>query len=391
MRSKQQEAIKANAAVEGLAERRKVLAQRIQEFRNIQKVYMPGLSHLLDNADDARLNASPELFKLMLPSQLASEDRQSWCLPDLSTLEARFRYAQADDTLAEVRHLRRLFQGLSDQNKKHINSSQNTITRAKGTFERYKVRISRFAALYRHSRRALVALDPKGKITGWTSRFLELKDADIRGPGREENESSEGRTLPSWIWRVQRPSQSPDASAPDCTAGGNNSEHSDLSKRAASGEEVALSIRAHWARCQARAERYEEEVELTLEEMRRTLEFFKWKSRWWLSLQDVRANSITPPDPQVAHGLRAYAHRQASIYSSLIAVYVQHWRGFLLEHSLGQQWLILYPTTSPSPTRPAGSEGADEPLGQGEGEDEVNSENPVDPEFEEKFDDLPGI
>lgn len=97
--------IKVNTIVEGLAKRQKVLAQRIQEFQNIQKIYISGLSHLLDNMDDARLNASPELFKLMLPSQLASEDCQSWCLPDLSTLEAHFRYAQADNTLAEICYL----------------------------------------------------------------------------------------------------------------------------------------------------------------------------------------------------------------------------------------------------------------------------------------------
>jgi hypothetical protein len=356
---------------------------------------MPGLSYLFATVDDTRLDTNPELFKLMLPSQLAFDNRQSWCLPGLSALEARFRYAQADDALAEIRRLRRLFQGLADQNKKHINSSQNTITRAKGTFERYKTRISRFATLYRHARRALITLDPIGGITGWTPRFLELQDADIRGPGREEGESSEGRTIPSWIWSVQKPSQSRDTSMPnnDPNTNVDDPEHLDLSGRAASGEEVALSIRAHWARCQARAERYEEEVELTLEEMRRTLEFFKWKSRWWLSLQDVRASSSAPPDPQVIHGLRAYAHRQASMYSSLVTTYVQHWRMFLFEHSLGQQWLILY-SNIPSPfAEPTLSEGTDRPLGENENEDEaeLGSENPVDPEFEERFVDLSGF
>ena len=83
----------------------------------------------------------------------------------------------------------------------------------------------------------------------------------------------------------------------------NVSKESELSQRAASSEEVALSIQSHWARCQACAERYEEEVELTVEEMQRMLEFFNWKSQWWLLLADAWQNSPAPPDPQVQHRL----------------------------------------------------------------------------------------
>jgi hypothetical protein len=412
MRSKEQEAIKANVVAEGLVERRKHLAKTIREFRNVQKVYMPGLLPLLDHADnDSRLDTRPELFKLMLPSQLSPDDRQSWCLPGLSVLETRFRYAQADDALAEIRQLRRLFQGLSDQNRKHINTSQGTTTRAGGTFERYKARISRFAALYRHARRALATLDPNNETVAWTSRFLELKETDIRGPDREDDDKSEGRFISSWIWLVPKVSQPLDNTIPDDSTNPNTNPSnpdttSDLSQRAASGEEVAISIRAHWARCQARADRYEEEAELTLEEMRRTLEFFKWKSRWWLMSQDLRAKSAAPPDPQVQHGLRAYAYRQASMYSSLIPIYVDHWRKFLVEHSLGAEWLRFYPTTPPPANEPILDENADGPLeggrggnrdGDGDGDDdddddddELDFENAADPDFEERFADLPG-
>ena len=48
--------------------------------------------------------------------------------------------------------------------------------------------------------------------------------------------------------------------------------------------ELADSMRVHWAKCQARVECYEEEVALTIEEMGRTLNYFKWKQSWWLSL-----------------------------------------------------------------------------------------------------------
>jgi len=380
IRLKEQEAIKANTVAGGSAECRKGLVKSIREFWTIQKVYMPRLSHLLDNADDdSQLDTHLDLFKLMLPSQLSQDNRQSWCLPGLPTLEVCLRYAQADDALAELHRLRQLYQGLSDQNRKHITTSQGTTTRGKGTFDRYKAHISWAAAVYQNARRALTTLDLNGGVSGWTSCFLELKDADIRGPGRDDNEPSEGQIVSSWIWLTPKPSH-PNSNA--------NSDESNLSQRAASGEEVAVSIRAHWARCQARAEWYKEEVKLTVEEMRRTVEFFAWKSRWWLKLQDERAMSDAPPDPQVQHGLQAYAHRQASMYSSLASIYIKHWQKFLVEHSLGLDWLRLYPTTQPPATEPVSAVGVDEPL-EGEVEDdETDTDEPADPEFEEIYADL---
>jgi len=391
VRLKQQEAIKAKTVAGGLAECRKLLVDDIRGFRVVQKVYMPGLSHLLDDTeDDSRFGTRPEAFKLMLPSQLSPDERTSWCLPDLSTLEARFRYAQADGALAEICRLRQLFQGLSDQTRKHITNSQSTgRTRSQGTFDRYNAQISRFAAVYRNARRALVALDPEGKIVKWTSRFLELNDGDIRGPGRETDEPSDGHTVSSWIWLVPKASQPLDIPRP-ANVDTNTPNEQDLSQRAASGEEVAVSIRAHWARCQARAERHEEEVELTLEEMRRTIEFFKWKSRWWLTLKDARVNSAEPPDPQVQHGLRAYAHRQASIYSSLAVAYANHWRKFLVDHSLGTEWLSQTPATPPPANDPIPTVDVDGPLEGDEDEDDADPGDPTDPEFEEIFADLHG-
>ena len=291
LRLKEQEAIKVGTVAGGLVEHRKLLAENIREFWIVQKVYMPELTSLLDEADDDfRLDVRPEFFKLMLPSQLTHHDHESWCLPGLSILEARFQYAQVNDALAEIRRLRQLFQGLSDQNRKHITTSQGTVTRGKGTFERYKARILRSATLYQQAHHTLSMLDLNSEITQWSSRFLELDDTDICGPGREGDATSrpsEGHTIPSWIWLVLKPPVSLSIPRPDAEVNNSTDPNKpDLSSRAASGEEVAVSIRAHWARCQARAERHEEEVQLTVEEMRRTLEFFKWKSRWWLTLQD---------------------------------------------------------------------------------------------------------
>lgn len=82
---------------------------------------------------------------------------------------------------------------------------------------------------------------------------------------------------------------------------------------------------------------------LTVEEMGRTLKYFKWKKSWWELLSSDRARSNNPPPPDVQDGLHAYANRQSYIYNQLITLFVSHWRGFLSTHSLGSSWLHDYP------------------------------------------------
>ena len=115
-----------------------------------------------------------------------------------------------------------------------------------------------------------------------------------------------------------------------------------------------------WAKCQARAEWYEE-VELTVEEMGRTLRYFKWKRYWWLTLMPGKFNESGEPIESsdtslpvgVEDGLHAYAHWQSQVYNSIITSCVGHWRKYLLSHSLGATWLGNYPPpVDPTPVRP---------------------------------------
>jgi hypothetical protein len=104
-------------------------------------------------------------FKLLLPSQLSADDRTSWCLPDILALEFRFRFAQADATLAELRRLLRLFQNFCDQNSKHLNLAQRSVTRTKGLFNSLRTRINRAKDRYSHAHNAMLALDPDEKFS----------------------------------------------------------------------------------------------------------------------------------------------------------------------------------------------------------------------------------
>jgi hypothetical protein len=341
---------------------RRLLSKRIRELQGCQQVYIPGVTSLLDaSQEDERLEDQPEVLKLWLPSQLSDNDRSVWCLPGIPLLEFHFRYAQASDALGELRRLRQLLQGTRDQKAKHTKSTTST-TRSQGILDGFHGRIKRIANRYREARRALFALDPKEKLAGrWKHYFLELKDADIRGPDREAEDTSEGRFLQSWIWVVPQPlpnSPDPTSSDPRPSVANPASPHQQPVPSASvvsSGgpgspaveqNKLDQSHRAHWARAQARAERYEEESNLTIEEMGRTLKYFGWKRSWWQSISSERSQSINPPPPSVQDGLRAYAHRQSYIYDKLITIFVNHWHGFLSAHSLGSSWLRDYPLSA---------------------------------------------
>ena len=305
---------------------------------------MPGLGPILDELGD---DEDPP--KLLLPSELSAEDRSAWCLPDLPSLEFRFRYAQADNSLAELRRLLRLFQNLRSQNSKHPSLAQKALTRTKGLFDSFRTRSRRAADRYSCARNAMLALDPDEKLSpGWTKRFQKLNDNDIRGPGREQEDTSEGQFTPSWIWLVSRLSH---PLPPSTTTPSSNQVATDTSvsgSMVTNDSELNDSMRAHWAKCQARAERYEEEVTLTIEEMGRTLRYFEWKESWWLSLQSERERSNSPPPVSVQRGLQAYALRQANVYRILILSFINQWKKTLLSlpHNLRPTWLSRYPTTA---------------------------------------------
>ena len=367
LRQKQTVKVKTTDELSEITKARRLLSKRIHELQACQHVYIPGIADLLDvSREDERLEDQPEVLKLWLPSHLSSDDRSMWCLPGIPYLEFRFRYARANDSLAELRRLRRLLQGTRDQTAKHTKST-SSVTRSQGILDSFHNRIKRVANRYRDARRALLALDPEGKLdAGWMRYFLKLNDVDIRGPDREAHESSEGTFQQSWIWTVaQPPSNSPNSIASDprlsaVSPAPLHEQSVQSTSTVVSGEDLGGSVadmkeqyqshRAHWARAQARAERYEEEVKLTVEEMGRTLQYFKWKRSWWQSISSGRSQSDDPPPPDVQSGLRAYAHRQSDTYNKLITLFVNHWRHFLSTHSLGSSWLSNYPPdTHPAP------------------------------------------
>ena len=70
--------------------------------------------------------------------------------------------------------------------------------------------------------------------------------------------------------------------------------------------------------------RWQEEIQLLAEEMRRSVEFLNWKATWWTSLVGKRAvgNDLDA-------GLQAYALRQATQFHALASKFTLLWEPLL--------------------------------------------------------------
>lgn len=77
--------------------------------------------------------------------------------------------------------------------------------------------------------------------------------------------------------------------------------------------------------------RWNEEVELLLEEMRRVKAFLSWQAGWWIEREDHSDLSITAAQME---GLSAYARRQAQIRLYLKVSFESMWR-------FVEQWVTM--------------------------------------------------
>lgn len=196
-------------------ERRRVtLYDRIETWRSIQTLYMPGVTQLRQ-INGTRTDAMPmehdtempELIKLWLPSSLPPGLRESGCTDGLLDKEHRLRVAEADDALVALRRQLRITTGVFNYKKTHVSGTgQKSNTRARTLLSQLTVKTKMFADRYRAARVALINLDPNGD---WQRRLLPLRAEDIRGPTKLDDNESEGRRELTWIWLTSRTVQAP--------------------------------------------------------------------------------------------------------------------------------------------------------------------------------------
>lgn len=281
---------------------------------------MPGALDADTSDPESSPRAKAESVKLWLPSQLDAKDRDLICLEGVINTEKELRFAQLEDSLSDLRRARRVRRGLVTFHRVQLaGEGQRTQTKSRAVMQTLQDRIAKSVRRYTVACDALLCLDLRAD---WQKLYLPLTEADNRGPGKEPEEmlGSDGQYSPSWIW---------------CS-----------STTAVSHDEVNEDMRVEWAQCVARADRWEEEVILLQEEMRRVVEFLEWQSRDWFGKADSRARTVTPV---VLAGLSAYANKQGSIFHNLAVRFSQRWRAALVSLSLPHNWATKFLETHKEP------------------------------------------
>ena len=180
-----------------IQEKRNVLRHCIRVWLEVRKTYIPTLPSLINSENTPELSNTTllERIALKLPSALQPSARVL-CLYGLPDKERRLRLAQVNDALSDLRRQLRITTGLWQYKKTQIGPSQRVTTQARVLINRFKEKTTRCAQRYRAAYAALLALDPNGE---WRKWLKELKDEDIRGPGKGDDEAEGTREL-SWIW-----------------------------------------------------------------------------------------------------------------------------------------------------------------------------------------------
>ncbi|TFK79078.1 hypothetical protein K466DRAFT_606418 [Polyporus arcularius HHB13444] len=312
-------------------QKRNVLMRRIVLWQEIQIVHMPLVAQLRTqaptNPSEGPEGSQPvikaEDMKLWLPSALPLHLASNETVSGLRTKEARLRIAQMADALADIRRVRRVMAAISEFTRMNVAGlGQRSMTRQQGLYTRFQDKQKRSVLRYRDARVAMEKLQPSG---AWTAVYRPLLDEDLRGPRRDPDEiiESEGRYEVSWIWRTQVPS----------TQSQIDDEHA-----LNDDSECIEMMRAEWARCKARAERWDEEKKLLLEEMRRVIAYFEWKASWWRD-QARRRQAVSA---RLRRGLVIYAEKQAAVFEALAGRTASFWVNEL--HDMGPlpAWILPY-------------------------------------------------
>lgn len=172
-------------------ERRTVLAKRINRFREIQEVYMPGvdaqvLAHALRTSTPSSTSSSIsktaasihiEDAKLFLPSELTRVEREEFCTENLASIEERLRHSEASDALEKIRRQLRTRTFTNQFKIKNVTGQRlNTRSRAaQGTIDE-GVKVSQLR--YTRARSALLTLRGPGT---WEDTLQVLTSSDVRG------------------------------------------------------------------------------------------------------------------------------------------------------------------------------------------------------------------
>lgn len=346
-----------------LLNQRTRLYRLVARYRSIQTAYMPVtmalIAEMADTSaptaettvkrkhgqaqkdDDSPDKPDPiELQKLFLPSEL-SPSQLSGCYSGLADIEAQLRDAQCRTSLDQLRTELYMKSRLFNHKKANVRH-QGANTRAQAVLKERDVKIAIVRDRYNTARAALIALSAvTGQDYGWREitqsdiRFLEdpekvqrdeeraAKRAEKNGTKTKKQTSGEGHRRISWIW--EGAGRDADSAQLASSMGLNEGEYDHLDDRNTT-ELINIitfaALRVEWAKSRARSQRWQEEVVLVKEEMRRVIESLHYKAEIWVKRAMVPRSDV---DTQAFEGIQAYALTQAELQANLAAKFISMW------------------------------------------------------------------
>ncbi|KAJ7051194.1 hypothetical protein C8F01DRAFT_1091766 [Mycena amicta] len=298
-----------------IEESRDALLRKIRRFRDLQAIYMPGAAAVIAASETQRDGDTPpppaEEVVLWMPSEMPrSTSGIMGCLEGLPLLEERLRVSQCENSLSQLRFTLHGKRWLIAYRSTNV-VGQNQSTRSAKLIESVTERGDRLVDRYRRGFRSLGGLGVLHKYP----QLRELKSEDVRldadhdysdldaskklsagGQRPSRNAPGGSRRVMSWIW-----------TAPGAFT---NDE-----------QQLHETMRVEWVRALARKDRWNEEVQLLEEEMRRVLRYLMWEGDWWRK-QGSRRSDLAP---ELASALQAYSLQQASQCERIMVQFRVKW------------------------------------------------------------------
>ncbi|THU91454.1 hypothetical protein K435DRAFT_820836 [Dendrothele bispora CBS 962.96] len=341
----------------------------IQRRTKLLPTYIPGALQLLSKTPaESEAPELPEDIPLYLPSDLPSTYRREGCRQGLLEIEQKLREAQLRSALNQLRNHLHMKSRLLTYRTSNV-AHQGAVTRSKALFNRCQRQIKNATRKYQRAWIGMTNIVGEGEMV-----WKKLEEQDVRlmdgggdraigvarkqkgkkyqrrnGTDRiepdndEESETEElaqerthaerlkdvrnmigeGTREVSWIW----------------TESGTG--------KAIDDEILQDIIRVEWCKAYSRAKRWEEEVILVKEEMRRCLVTLEYNAVQWDGRQ----------------GVRAYAYSQAAVYRDLASVFRRLWEGVREDEKDIEEGQVMrkeYHAEDPE----SGAEDEDEPAGE---------------------------
>ncbi|KAJ7434267.1 hypothetical protein B0H11DRAFT_2164741 [Mycena galericulata] len=289
-----------------MTERSNKLRRKLLTWMDAQVTFIPHVALLRAEEDRARLRiaatqAQPGIqvqhMTLWMPSNIKNRVE---CDLELYEYEFRLRVAQGNEALEDVRHQLLI--------RMHLYKYKDRFARGVKANTRCQTKID--------ARRALVGLGSQVEDRSWEVTLRPLLEADVRGmpralfqdPERKklllqkgpearrkaEIAGTEAKARMSWIWRNP----------------GVEDEEGGLNE----------ALRLEWAKTRARFLRQQEQLDLLEEEMRRTLQFLRWRADWWRERAGLRPQA--PTDEEELDPFTAYAPTHSAYGEGNVAHYM---------------------------------------------------------------------